>query len=350
MEPSYIELLEEYTRLQNEIDELKEYSNKETSFDLEKINEIIKTEISEHIKKCLNFDLNLINEMIRSEISQHITAQLANVSSEQNDKNNTKNDIKDNINENISTYNINKNMFFDIKLTNQDKKKNDNNNKKDNIKAKDNINTKDNIKANIQKENAIVPICNLKLVNDIIKEENLDLCVISHGGCCSNQLVDVLTDNGYNVKTPIWKKILCHCPDYIDIDIPIIYMYGNPMTSFLSVKNRGNGHWNINQQKLSNNENTKLSDENLLILMLKQINTWININKPNVLILKSSEIFEESILDKLQTFLKKELYSFPIKYIKPQTTLENLDRDILMLFQKYKKNINTIIKKYLYDL
>ena len=178
----------------------------------------------------------------------------------------------------------------------------------------------------------------------------MDICVISHGGCCSNQLVDILTENGYNIRTPIWKDILCHCPDYIDIDIPIIYIYGNPMTSFLSAKNRGEGVWDLNQQKLSNNENTKLSDENLLRLMLKQVNTWINIKNDNVLILKSSEIFEEPILDKLQTFLKKELHSFPIKYIKPQTTLENLDRDILMLFQKYKKNINTIIKKYLYDL
>ena len=75
----------------------------------------------------------------------------------------------------------------------------------------------------------------MKLVNDIIKEESLDLCAISHGGCCSNQLVDILTENGYNIRTPIWKNILCHCPEYIDI--PIIYMYGNLMNSFLSVKN-----------------------------------------------------------------------------------------------------------------
>lgn len=338
-EPSYIELLEENTRLQNEIDELKEYLNKDTYFDLEKVNEMIKTEISEHIKKYLNFDLDLINEMIRSELSQHISSQLSNVSSEQNDKN----EIKNNINQNISTYNVNKNMFFDIKLTNTDKNKKNDKNDKNEIKN-------ENIKENIKKDNAIVPICNLKQVNDIIKEENMDLCVISHGGCCSNQLVDVLTENGYNIRTPIWDNILCHCPEYINIDIPIIYIYGNPMTSFLSVKKRGDGYWNTNQKKLSNNENTRLSDENLLRLMIKQINTWINIKNANVLILKSSEIFEEPIINKLQTFLKKDLHSFPIEYIKPKTTLENLDRDELMLFQKYKKNINTIIKKYLYDL
>jgi hypothetical protein len=199
-------------------------------------------------------------------------------------------------------------------------------------------------------KNIVNPICDLKHVNDVIKEEKMDLCVISHGGCCSNQLVDILTDNGYNIRTPIWEKILCHCPEYIDIDIPIIYIYGNPLYSFLSVKNRENNYWEANQQKLSNNEITKLSDENLLKLMIKQTNTWINIKKANILILKSSEIFEDHIVDKLQSFLKRDLHSFPITYVKPKTSLENLDRDELLLFQKYKADINKIIKKYLYDL
>ena len=341
-EQNFIILLEENKRLKNENNELKDKLNREAHYYLDKTNEIIRNEISEHIRKHLIFDLDEINEMIRDEISQNINLQTLTDSNEETD-------IKNNIKQNISNYNLNKNMLFDIKFANQDKNIKKENIKKDIINKSDN-NKNDNNKNDNKKSDNIKPICDLKQINDIIKEEKMDICVITHGGCCSNQLVDILTENGYNIRTPIWEDILCHCPDYIDIDIPIIYMYGNPMTSFLSVKNRGNGHWIINQQKLSNNENTKLSDENLLRLMLKQINTWININKPNVLILKSSEIFEESILDKLQTFLKKELHSFPIKYIKPQTTLENLDRDILMLFQKYKKNINTIIKKYLYDL
>lgn len=294
---------------------------------------MIRNEISEHIRKHLNFDLDQINEIIRNEISQHLKAQVFTDSNEQND-------IKNIIKQNISNHNLNKNMLFDIKLTNQDKNIKKENAKNDIINNKTDNNKTDNIK----------PICDLKQINDIIKEEKMDICVISHGGCCSNQLVDILTENGYNIRTPIWDNILCHCPEYIDIDIPIIYIYGNPLYSFLSVKKRGEGFWDINQKKLSNNENITLSDENLLKLMLKQINTWINIKKDNVLILKSSEIFEEPILDKLQSFLKKDLHSFPITYIKPKTSLENLDRDELMLFQKYKKNINTIIKKYLYDL
>jgi hypothetical protein len=298
-EQNFIILLEENKRLKNENNELKDKLNREAHYYLDKT-----------------------NEMIRNEISEHIKVETLTDSNEQTD-------IKNNIKQNISNHNLNKNMLFDIKLTNQDKNiKKDINNKSDNIE----------------------PICDLEQINDIIKEEKMDICVISHGGACSNQFVDILTANGYNIRTQTWDRILCHCPEYIDIDIPIIYIYGNPMNSFLSVKNRGHLLWTNNQRKLSNNINIKLSDENLLKLMLNQINTWININKSNVLILKSSEIFEEPILDKLQSFLKKDLHSFPITYIKPKTSLENLDRDELMLFQKYKKNINTIIKKYLYDL
>jgi hypothetical protein len=337
-EQNFIKLLEENKRLKNENNELKDKLNREAHYCLDKTNEMIRNEISEHIRKHLNFDLDQINEIIRNEISQHLKAQVFTDSNEQND-------IKNIIKQNISNHNLNKNMLFDIKLTNQDK-----NIKKENAKN-DIINNKtDNNKTDNNKTDNIKPICDLKQINDIIKEEKMDICVISHGGCCSNQLVDILTENGYNIRTPIWDNILCHCPEYIDIDIPIIYIYGNPLYSFLSVKKRGEGFWDINQKKLSNNENITLSDENLLKLMLKQINAWINIKKDNVLILKSSEIFEEPILDKLQSFLKKDLHSFPITYIKPKTSLENLDRDELMLFQKYKKNINTIIKKYLYDL
>jgi len=337
-EQNFIKLLEENKRLKNENNELKDKLNREADYCLDKTNEIIRNEVSEHIRKHLNFDLDQINEMIRNEISQHLKAQVFTDSNEQND-------IKNNIKQNISNYNLNKNMLFDIKFANQDK-----NIKKENAKN-DIINNKsDNNKTDNNKTDNIKPICDLKQINDIIKEEKMDICVISHGGCCSNQLVDILIDNGYNIRTPSWNKILCHCPEYIDIDIPIIYIYGNPMTSFISVKNRSRILWTNNQIKLSNNINTKLSDENLLKLMIKQVNTWINIKKDNVLILKSSEIFEETIVEKLQSFLKKDLHSFPIEYKTPKTTLNNLSKDELLLFQKYKKEINTIIKKYLYDL
>ena len=99
-------------------------------------------------------------------------------------------------------------------------------------------------------------ICDLNHINDIIKSENLDVLVVSYGGCCTNTLVDYLEKNNFNCKTEIWSKILCHCPYY---DIPIIYIYDNPIKSFLSMKNRGEGFWDINQQKMSNDKNVVLT-------------------------------------------------------------------------------------------
>jgi hypothetical protein len=343
IDPSYIYLLEENNRLQNEIDELNEYLNKESNFDLDKINDIIKTEISDHIKQYLVFDLDKINDIIKNEIKEHI-------------KNNLFFDldkIKENAKPNMSKYNFNKKMFFDVNKNNSITDDIDNlyNSTNKNLKNNSIIDDIISITDDTDTNNEIIkPIYDLTEINDIIKKEKMDLCVISHGGCCTNQLVDILTENGYNIKTHIWNIFLCHCSEYIDIDIPIIYIYGNPMNSFLSVKNRGNLLWTNNQRKLSNNINTKLSDENLLTLMIKQTNAWINIKKENVLILKSSEIFEEDIVDKLQSFLNKDLHSFPITYVKPKTSFENLNRDELLLFQKYKNDINKIIKKYLYDL
>jgi hypothetical protein len=333
-DPTYIYLLEENNRLQNEIDELKE-SN--FDFDLDKLNDMIKNEIRDHIKENLVFDLDKINDMIKNEIWDHIN----NSAFFDLDK------IKDNVKPIAPKHNFNKTTFFDINLYNQDDNVKNNNSINDTDKNNNSINDTDK---NNNNNNSIKPICDLKRINDIIKKEKLDLCVISHGGCCSNQLVDILTDNGYNIRTPTWNNILCHCPEYIDIDIPIIYIYGNPLNSFISVKNRGNILWINNQRKLSNNINTKLSDENLLKLMIKQTNTWINIKKDNVLIVKNSEIFEETIIDKLQLFLNKDLHFLPATYKTPKTNLDNLNKEELLLFQKYKTDINKIIKRYLYDL
>jgi hypothetical protein len=92
-------------------------------------------------------------------------------------------------------------------------------------------------------------ICNLNNANDIIKSEGLDVLVISYGGCCSNILVDYLEKNNFKCRTEIWDKILCHCPEYIECDIPIIYLYDNPIKSFLSMKNRGKGKEKKGEEK-----------------------------------------------------------------------------------------------------
>ena len=129
-------------------------------------------------------------------------------------------------------------------------------------------------------------ICNFKNIKNIIDTENLEVCVISYGGSCSNLLVNNLEKNNIICQTPIWHKILCHSPYLLDTDIPIIYIYDNPIKSFFSMKNRGEGWWDVNQRKLSNNNNIELSDENLLELMIKQFQTWTTCKKDNLLIIK----------------------------------------------------------------
>jgi hypothetical protein len=186
-------------------------------------------------------------------------------------------------------------------------------------------------------------ICDLNNVQTIIKEEGLNLLVVSYGGCVSNTLVNELEKNNYNCNTKVWRDILCHCPKYIEIDIPIIYIYDNPIKSFISMKNRNHGYWDINQQKLSNNNNADLTDENLIKLMINQFNSWTNVKRDNVLIIKSCELFEDSIINKLEGFLKKKLYNFPIVYNKPKTDItNNINIALLPLFEKYKSEIDKI--------
>ena len=186
-------------------------------------------------------------------------------------------------------------------------------------------------------------ICDFVNINDIIKSEHLDVLVVSYGGCCTNTLITYLENNNFKCNTPIWAKILCHCPQYIEIDIPIIYVYDNPIKSLLSMKNRGKGCWDINQQKLSNDINVSLSDENLIKCMINQFNIWTNIKKDNVCLIKSCELFENNIVNKLEYFLKKKIYNFPILYKTPNTNIETIECiELNELFEKYKIDIDRI--------
>lgn len=186
-------------------------------------------------------------------------------------------------------------------------------------------------------------ICNLDNVNDIIKKENIDLLVVSYGGCASNALVHNLEKNNYNIRTKTWSKILCHCPHYVKTDIPIIYIYDNPIKSFISMEKRGKGFWGTNQKKLSNNKNTVLTDENLLNLIIKHFHSWTDIRRDNILIIKSSELFENSIVNKLESFLKRKIDHFPLSYVKPKVSIEDVKKESeRKLFKKYKLEIDKI--------
>jgi hypothetical protein len=92
---------------------------------------------------------------------------------------------------------------------------------------------------------------------------------------------------------------------------------------------------------MSNNKNVDLSNENLIKLMINQFNSWTNIKRDNLLIVKTCQLFENSIVDKLEKFLKKKLYYFPIPYKTPKIDVKNINENN-ELFKKYKFEIDKI--------
>ena len=182
----------------------------------------------------------------------------------------------------------------------------------------------------------------LENISKIIKKEGLQILVVSYGGSSSNTLVTTLEKEGYTCQTDIWNKLICHAPKYISCSIPIIYIYDNPIKSFLSMKRRGKGFYDVNQRKLSNNNDCIMSDENLLKLMIKQFHEWTNIKRDNVLIINTNELFKDEIVNKLNIFLNTKVQHFPIKYIKSKNSLYNIDTKVKKLFEKYKYQINKI--------
>jgi alcohol dehydrogenase class IV len=96
----------------------------------------------------------------------------------------------------------------------------------------------------------------------------------------------------------------------------------------------------INQKKMSNNNNVSFSDENFIKVMINQFNKWTNQKRKNVLIVKTNELFETSIVNKLESFLKKKIHHFPIKHVQPKTKTNIKD------VEKYKK----LFKKFQAEL
>lgn len=189
-------------------------------------------------------------------------------------------------------------------------------------------------------------------LHEVMKRDGMKVCVISYGCCCTNAVADALQRDGFPTKTGMWRKILCHCPEYVKLGVPIIYIYDNPVKSFKSMKRRGQGIWDTNQKKLSNNELTDLSDQNLLTLMYRQFVSFTSVQRDDVLVLHSSELFQDDIKSKLSRFLRVDegiLKSFPLKYVKPETKmiegraiLNETERSLLKLFQRFGDFIDEI--------
>ena len=188
----------------------------------------------------------------------------------------------------------------------------------------------------------VKPVFNLQKLEEAIKRDKLDIGIISYGGSGSNCLTNFLKNNGYKVKSPIHNRILCHCPVVPKSNIKFIYIYRDPRKAFLSQYRRKPHIWSLNQKKMSNNYNVKLSNENLLKLILFNFMTWTSVKKDNILILKYEELFNEIGQNKIKNFLNNDkLKNFPV-YVKKNKTETLINDDIQKLFEKYKKQIDYI--------
>ena len=148
----------------------------------------------------------------------------------------------------------------------------------------------------------------------LVHDQKLDVLVVSFGGCCSNALVDLLVKNGFVCRSAIWKKLLCHSPMFLDLDIPIIYIYGDPIKSYMSMKRRGDGWWSTNQKKMSNGR-VKHGDGGVLLdLMRAQFEIFTSQSSKNVLVIDNKDLFsdKQDLTKLLCGFLGREVKFLPI--------------------------------------
>ena len=166
----------------------------------------------------------------------------------------------------------------------------------------------------------------------------LDIMVVSYGGSGSNTMVQYLSMLKFRCKTITWDKIFCHFPEPLEcFKVKCVYIYDDPRISFMSMKRRNIGFWDVNQRKLSNNSNIELSDENLLQLMIKQFMAWTKTPRENIFIISKKDFFNENI-NKLFEFLNISPKTYP-KWAEPHKYDFNEYKD---LFTKYEKEINYI--------
>ena len=99
-------------------------------------------------------------------------------------------------------------------------------------------------------------------IDKIIKYINtLDVWVVSHGGCGTNYIVDLLNDNGFKVRDGPRKKAvyygkaahLAFIPN--NINTKILYIYGDIINSMCSQKQRDLLNININKLKYGHKNN-----------------------------------------------------------------------------------------------
>ena len=195
-------------------------------------------------------------------------------------------------------------------------------------------------------------ICDMNNIQDLVKQDGLQVCVTSYGGSCTNALCDILYECNIKTNTPVWGSILCHSPCYHNLGIPIIYLYDHPIKSFMSVKRRGK-LIKMNYAKMTNNLDSVYTPEKMIRSMINQFHSFTNEKRDDVLVLHSKELFQTNISSKISNFLIKngineKIYNdlnvkLPLIYKQPSHKDNELTIGLAYIFNRYKNEIQKIV-------
>jgi hypothetical protein len=184
-----------------------------------------------------------------------------------------------------------------------------------------------------------------------VKNDGLEVCLTSYGGCCTNVLCEILNQCNIITNTPVWGDILCHSPCYVELGIPIIYLYDHPVKSFMSVKRRGK-LMKMNYAKMTNNLDSVYTPEKMIRSMINQFHSFTRENRDDVLVLHSKELFQPDISSKLSNFLirngiNEKIYNdlngkLPLIYKHPSHKDNELTIGLAFIFNRYKNEIQKI--------
>lgn len=194
-------------------------------------------------------------------------------------------------------------------------------------------------------------ICNMDTLKERVKNDGLEVCLTSYGGCCTNVLCEILNQCNIITNTPVWGDILCHSPCYVELGIPIIYLYDHPVKSFMSVKRRGK-LMKMNYAKMTNNLDSVYTPEKMIRSMINQFHSFTRENRDDVLVLHSKELFQPDISSKLSNFLirngiNEKIYNdlngkLPLIYKHPSHKDNELTIGLAFIFNRYKNEIQKI--------
>ena len=159
---------------------------------------------------------------------------------------------------------------------------------------------------------------------------NLDVWIVSHGGCGSNYIVDLFEENNIYVRDGRYGE-LCHRA-YIPkgVNTKILYIYGDIINSMCSQSRRRNLETNINKLKF----NTSNKDVNDPYNYLYQYNNFNKVKNNKIVKLKYPYTKEDilNVASKLDININPESIE-----IKPRTKKYEMP---------YPKLISDVLKYY----